>query len=210
MGAKISKKAALGIGAAAVVVAGGAAAAVMMTAKDPKETVIQAFETIWEEGQTLPSEEIFGWEELAQAMNTGDSEGGLTITLDSSTSPQVDAYAGAGLRLKGRNDVTNGKTDLNMGLIYGGMDLVNVDAYYGEDTLLVAVPELTGKVFSLELGEGLADRFKASPVLGPMLEQSGIDADGMAEYFNQLKALAESSDPNAGSVDFKGLFERYR
>ena len=39
---------------------------------------------------------------------------------------------------------------------YNGMDLANLNAYYGDDTLMLAVPELSGKVFTVDLGEGLA------------------------------------------------------
>ena len=38
---------------------------------------------------------------------------------------------------------------------------------------MLAVPELSAKVFTVDLGEGLADRIKNSPTVGPLLEQNG-------------------------------------
>ena len=44
-----------------------------------------------------------------------------------------------------KNDVENNKVSANMGIIYNGMDLVNLDLYYGDDTVMAAVPELSQK-----------------------------------------------------------------
>ena len=38
-------------------------------------------------------------------------------------------------------DRTNNRNAFNMGVIYNGMDLANFDAYYGDDTLMMAIPE---------------------------------------------------------------------
>ena len=68
--------------------------------------------------------------------------------------------AGSGLRIDAKNDVENNKVSANMGIIYNGMDLVNLDPYYGDDTVMAAVPELSPKVFTLDFGEGLEERLK--------------------------------------------------
>ncbi len=59
--------------------------------------------------------------------------------------------------------------------------------------LKAALPGVSGKVFTLDLGDGLADRMSQSPVVGPMLEQNNIDVTGMAEYFTQLIDEAEQN-----------------
>ena len=80
-----------------------------------------------------------------------------------------------------------------MGIIYNGMDLVNLDLYYGDDTVMAAVPELSPKVFTLDFGEGLEERLKNSPMLGSALEQSGVDASVMAEYMELLAEQARQT-----------------
>lgn len=98
-----------------------------------------------------------------------------------------------------------------MGVIYNGMDLANLNLYYGDHTLMAAVPELSSRVFTLDLGEGLGDRVKNSPVVAPALEQNGIDPAALAEYLNTLLAQAQQEDEGqTESLDLKGLMNRYR
>lgn len=47
-----------------------------------------------------------------------------------------------------------------MGVTYNDMDAANLNVYYGDETLMMALPELVDKVFTLDLSEGLADRVK--------------------------------------------------
>lgn len=47
---------------------------------------------------------------------------------------------------------------------------------------MMAVPELSGRVFTLDLGEGLGERIKNSPTVGPLLAENGVDVDGLAGY----------------------------
>ena len=47
------------------VAAAAALAYVKMTAKDPKQVVIDAFENIYKDGQVFPSEELFGFKDFA-------------------------------------------------------------------------------------------------------------------------------------------------
>lgn len=193
------------------VVSVAALAYVKMTAKDPKQVVIEAFENVYPEGQVYPMEELFGLKGFGETLKTADSQGGLTLKLDSCSEPTVNAFAGSGLRFEGKNDKANGKSSFNMGVIYNGMDLANLDAYYGDHTLMMAVPELSAKVFTVDLGDGLADRIKNSPTVGPLLEQNGVDVDGLAGYFTELmeeaeQAQAEGKEP----FDIEALFNRYK
>ena len=133
------------------------------------------------------------------------------LKLDSCSEPAVNTYAGSGLRIDAKNDVENNKVSANMGIIYNGMDLVNLDLYYGDDTVMAAVPELSPKVFTLDFGEGLEERLKNSPMLGSALEQSGVDASVMAEYMELLAEQArQTQEGQAASFDLKALMKRYR
>lgn len=200
------------VGAAAVaVVGGGVFAYTRLAGGDPKETVIQAFENVYTEGQTDPMEELFGLSEFAKAGISASQNSGLMLKLDSCSEPAVNAYAGSGLRIDAKNDVENNKVSANMGIIYNGMDLVNLDFYYGDDTVMAAVPELSSKVFTLDFGEGLEERLKNSPMLGPALEQSGVNVSVMTEYMELLAEQArQTQEGQAASFDLKALMKRYR
>lgn len=197
--------------AAVAVIAIAALAYVKMNAKDPKQVVIDAFENVYTEGQVFPYEELFGFKEFSKNAQTADSESGLTLKMDSCSDPTVNQFAGSGLRLEGKSDKTNKKSSFNMGVIYNGMDLANLDAYYGDDNLMLAVPELSGTVFTVDLGDGLADRIKNSPTVGPLLEESGVDVDGLAAYFTDLIAEAEQAEEEGKApFDMEALLTRYR
>ena len=147
--------------AAGVVAAAGAAAAfafTQMNAKDPKEAVVDAFQTAFSHEQVSPAEDIFGLSQFSSASVSSDAEAGLTLSLDSSSMEELNALTGGGLRISSRNDVSNKKSDANVGVVYNGMDVVNLDLYYGDHTLMAAIPELSEKVLTMDLGDGLADR----------------------------------------------------
>lgn len=197
--------------AAVAVVAVGAFAVVKLTAPDPKEVVIQAFENVYPEDQVLPFEEIFGLSDMLEASSTSNTQGSMTLVMDSCSDETIGAYAGTGIRLGSRSDMDNFKSDVNMALVYNGMDLANINFYYGDDTLMMSMPELTGKVFTVDLGEGLADRLKASPTLGPVLTESGVDVDGLAAYITEYFDWAESvSEEGEMPFDVAALLERYK
>lgn len=193
------------------VIAVAAFAVIKMTAKDPKEVVITAFENIWPKDQISPAEELFGTSEFAKAMSTTDSEGTLSLKFDSSTDDSVNAFAGIGLRFSGKNDIANKKSFFNMGLIYNDMDLANFNAYYGDDMMMLAVPELVNRVFTLDLGDGLADRIKNSPTVGAYLAENGVDSDALASYFQELMDEAENQAAGGSApFDLEALMNRYR
>lgn len=128
--------------AIAAVIAIAALVYMKMNTKDPKQVVIDAFENVFPEGQVYPSEELFGLKDFAETVKTADSQGGLTLKMDSCSDETVNTYAGSGLRFETKDDKTNGKSFFNMGVIYNGMDLANLNAYYGDDTLMLAVPRI--------------------------------------------------------------------
>jgi len=202
----------IGIGVAAVaVVAGGVFAFTRMDMKDPKETVIDAFEDAFFTDREMPVEEIFGGAAFVETAGKESREGGLSLKLESCSAEGSDAFLGSGIRISGRADVENARSDAGLGIIYNGMDLVNLNAYYGDDTLMVAVPELFSKVLTLDLGEGLAERVSASPVVGPYLEESGVDVEGLAAYCTEMAREAqEKMEGGKTDLDLGALMDRYK
>ena len=68
------------VGAAAVaVVGGGVFAYTRLAGGDPKETVIQAFENVYTEGQTDPMEELFGLSEFCRPEFGADVKAGQLL-----------------------------------------------------------------------------------------------------------------------------------
>lgn len=208
---KKSNKVVIGAVAAVAVVAAGAFGIVKMNEKDPKQVVIDAFESVYTEDQVYPIDELLGVSEFTKTAGTVNSEVSMTLKMDSCSEESVNAYAGSGMRIAGKNDITNKKSSAELGVIYNGMDLVTMDMYYGEEMLKMAVPELSGKVFALDLSDGIADRISASPVIGPMLEQNNIDVEGMAAYFSEMMEEAEKNQAEGKSTyDLEGLWNRYK
>ena len=208
---KKNGKVIIGAVAAVAVVAAGAFGISKLNEKDPKQVVIDAFESVYPEDQVYPIDELFGITQFADAAGTVNGEGGITLKMDSCSDENINTYAGSGMRISAKNDITNKKSSAEFAAIYNGMDLAKMEVYYGEDTLKAAVPELSGKVFTLDLGEGLADRLTQSPVVGPFLEQNHVDVTGMAEYFKELIDEAEKNQAEGKSTyDLEALWNRYK
>lgn len=205
---KSGKKKGLIIGGAVVGVAAvGALAFGLMGRKDPKEVVISAFENVYTEDQVQSLEELFGLSMFSENALTGDVEDSVTLILDDCSEEEVKALAGSGVRVTVKSDKTNKKSSADIALIYKDMDFINVDAYYGDEELMMAIPELSSKVFTIDLGEGLAQRIEDSPLVGPILEESGMDVEGLFGYFEEQLELAESGKAN---LDFDSLMTRYK
>ncbi len=203
---KKPKKTGLIVGVAVVAV--GAFAFTRMSQKDPKEVVITALENIYTDDQVKPMEELFGISQFAENAKTADLESSVTVILDDCSEPSVKEFAGSGIRVVGKDDKTNKRSFANFGVIYKDMDLANLDLYYGDETLMMAIPELSSKVFTMNLGEGLEQRIKESPILGPVLESSEIDVEGLFDYIEETKEQVEAGGMAAFDVD--ALWTRYK
>ena len=206
---KPKKKTGIIIGvAAAAVVAVGAFAFIRMSQKDPKEVVITAFENIYTDDQVEPLEELFGISQFTENAKTADLESSMTVILDDCSEPSVKEFAGSGIRVTGKDDKTNKKSFTNVGVIYKDMDLANLDVYYGDETLMMAVPELSAKVFTMDLGEGLKERIQSSPILGPALASSDVDVEGLFDYIEETKDQIESGTTT--TFDLEALRTRFK
>lgn len=205
---KSGKKKGILIGvAAAAVVAAGALAFSFMGKKDPKEVVIDAFENVYTEDQVNPLEELFGLSQFAENARTADVEDSFSLILEDCSQAEVKAFAGSGLKVSGKSDRTNNKSSADIAVIYKDMELANINAYYGNDTLMMAIPQLSGKVFTVDISDGLAERIESSPLVGPALKEAGVDVDGLFGYFQEEIELAESGQ---SVMDFEALMTRFK
>lgn len=199
--------------AAAAVVGIGIFGAVKLTEKDPKEVVIAAFENIYTEDQTKPMEELFGLSQFQEYSSGGSQQVEMELVLDDCSEEEAKKLAGGGIRTEFKCDWEKAVGSFNMGILFNNMDLVNLDLYYGDKTLIAAVPELSSRVFTLDLSDGLAERLKNSELLGPTLQYSDVDIEGVEdfcrEYTDWIKKKVEdgtASDP----YGIKDAWNRYK
>ena len=201
-------KAIIGVIAAVVVVVIAAFAALRLMEKDPKDVVIAAFENVHPKDQVYPTEELFGTSEMMKSLQTTSSEGGMTLKLSDSSDPFITQFAGSGLKMSGQNNLETKESAINIGLLVNDMEYLNLDAYYGGEKVIMAVPEISSKAFTLDLSKDLAQQFKDSPVFGELVKQQGIDVDGLALYIEELKAQTENKEDQPFNLD--ELLNRYK
>ena len=201
-------KAIIGVIAAVVVVVIAAFAALRLMEKDPKDVVIAAFENVHPKDQVYPTEELFGTSEMMKSLQTTSSEGGMTLKLSDSSEPFISQFAGSGLKMNAQNNLETKESAINVGLLLNDMEYLNLDAYYGGEKVIMAVPEISSKAFTLDLSKDLAQQFKDSPVFGELVKQQGIDVDGLALYIEELKAQTENKEDQPFNLD--ELLNRYK
>ena len=205
---KSGKKTGIIIGvAAAAAVAVGALAFSFMGRKDPKHVVIDAFENICPDDQVKPLEELFGISQFAENAKTADVEDSISLILEDCSEAEVREWAGSGFRVSAQSDKTNKKNAADIAVIYKDMELANLEIYYGDETLMMAIPQLSSKVFTMDLGEGLEQRLQSSPLIGPALEDSEVDIEGILDYFQEQVEKAESGE---AAFDLDSLRTRFR
>ena len=198
----------IGVIAAVVVVVIAAFAALRLMEKDPKDVVIAAFENVHPKDQVYPTEELFGTSEMMKSLQTTSSEGGMTLKLSDSSEPFISQFAGSGLKMSAQNNLETKESAINVGLLLNDMEYLNLDAYYGGEKVIMAVPEISSKAFTLDLSKDLAQQFKDSPVFGELVKQQGIDVDGLALYIEELKAQTENKEDQPFNLD--ELLNRYK
>ncbi len=206
------KLAAIAVAAAAVVGIGIFGATKLME-KDPKEVVITAFENIYTEDQVKPMEELFGLSQFQEYSSGGSQQVEMELVLDDCSEEEAKKLSGGGIRTEFKCDWEKAVGSFNMGILFNNMDLVNLDFYYGDETLMAAIPELSSRVFTLDLSEGLAERLNNSELLGPTLQYSDVDIeeveDFCREYADWIKgkmADGTASDP----YGIKDAWNRYK
>lgn len=206
-GPKKSKKWVIPAAVAGAVVVVGAAALAMSRREDPKETVINAFKSIVEKDAFSPADEMFGSRELGEKLSKDSMQGTVSLTLESCMDPTVNSLATGSLTIGMLRDVENKKASVSYGLGYGGMELADLDLYFDEKQIVAAVPALSSKAFTLNYGEDLEGQLSASPYLGGVLEQYGMDAAGMGHY---IETCMDMADREQKLFDVKELWQRYK
>ena len=210
--AKSKKGTIIAIVAAIVVAIVGISAFAIMNTKtaDPKQVVLDAFKTVNPEGEISPMEELFGWSKIPGNLKQESSEIALTVKMDSCSYADVNAYAGIGLRMGVKEDIAAENSEMNVAVLYKDMDLANLNLYVGDKTLVMAIPELSSKVFTLAIDDTLGDRIKNSPIVGPILAENGVDLDAYLTYMDELVAQAEDQEgTEVQALDLKTMLDRY-
>lgn len=203
------KKIGIIAGIVALVAVAGVSAAVVKSDmfKDPKEAVIEAFKSVYEEEQVSHLDEIFGFTELAESARTQGSEVGMTLKLDDSDNYYTDSLIGSGIEIQSKNDIENKKTSVMMGIQYQEMDLAHMDMYLDEKELMVAIPELFTKVFALNYADDLQGQLENSPMLGEYILDMGIELDAFSDYIDYAYSFQNEEDVPFNVV---ALWERYK
>lgn len=194
------------IGAAAAVIVLAGILFVLFGKTDPKEAVIGAFRSLYEE-TTYPIDELFGFEEMMERSSEENYESELSLVVESVDDPDLSILTSGGMTVKAATDVENNSSMVSMGLQYGGMDLVSMEVYADGDMLMVQVPEMSDTIFTLDLTRDLAEQVAASPYLGQiLLESYGMTAE---DFKNYVDALTDAADPENGvnAADPLGLLE---
>ncbi len=193
-----------GAAVAAVAVIGGVAFW-QMNKQDPKDVVIEAFKGVMAEGQTDPMEEIFGWKALGKKLYSDSYQVNMDLTLGEllgSTEMQ-----GTGFTIDAREDRESRAMDMDLGFQYGEIPMFNAKVYLDDSEMAVALPpDMTNKVFTLNLEEDLNTQIANSPYLGKTLADMGMDLQGYADYMKKANELSHSETP---MFDFKALWDRY-
>lgn len=203
------KTAAIAIAAAAVIGI-GAFAAVKLMEKDPKEVVIAAFENIYTEDQVNPMEELFGVSGFGEFTQETSQQVRTEIVLDSCSDEMVNQVAGGGIRTEVKYDMENQKGTLDLGILFNQMDLVTMNFYYGDETVMAAIPELSGKVFTLDVSDGLVERIENSPTLGPIMASSGMDMKALAEFYQEYMEWIKKKVEDGTASDPYGIREVWK
>lgn len=208
----VGKIAAIAVAAAAVIGI-GAFAMVKMTEKDPKEVVIAAFENIYTEDQVNPMEELFGVSGFQQYATAVNQQVEMELMLDECSEETVNNLSGGGFRTEFKYDKENQKGTFDLSILFNRMNLITMNAYYGDETIMAAVPELSGKVFTLDVSEGLVERLESSPTLGPALAMSDIDVRALADFYQEYMEWIQKKIEDGTASDpygLKDVWRRYR
>lgn len=204
----------LAVGAVVLVAAAGVGVAAIgsRSFKDPKDTVIDAFKSVYQEERIDYMDDIFGYKELYKAMGKESMEVGLGLTLDKTENYYLSDFTGSGFDMLVRSDAANLKYQGDFGFRYSGMDVLNAEFYMDDKEIMVAVPELTKKTFTLNYADDLEGQIEKSPFLGqqisPYLSSGQFDLQAAMEY-NEYMMLIQNQEEGS-PFNLKEMWERYK
>ncbi|WP_294147621.1 zinc ribbon domain-containing protein [uncultured Clostridium sp.] len=179
----------------------------MTSQKNPKDVVIGAFKSIVAEGQTNPAEEIFGLTAMGEKLNKESSEVNMEMTVEGSSDETLNQLVSGKIGFTTLNDVENNKMFVAMGLGYADMNLANLEIYLDQKEMIMAIPELSSKAFSLNYADDLEGQVANSPYVGPILSEAGMDLTGLNNYLAKCTELA-SGDTELFNI--QELWKRYK
>lgn len=178
------------VAAAAVAVVGvGIFAVTHLTAKDPKVVVAEAFMSLTEDSTNHPLEQIFGLKQMRENALTGNYEAEFDLTLSQLSAPDLEILSGGGLTVQEQTDHEAGNSWASVGLNYKGLQLGEIQAYYDDAVLQLAVPDFSSRVFQIDMGDGLKEQIANSPLLemaGMSQEEKDVIAEYYAGYLNSI------------------------
>ena len=207
---KSGKKAGIIVAVIAVIAIIAAAAYFMAPKKDAKTVVVDAIASAVNTEETSPLEEIFGWEEFYEAMKTSPYQVDLEVQLDGGSEDLADLTSGK-LFMTSKADPESRSSSAVFGIGYAGMDLAKLQAYMDDTNLIMAIPELSSKAFTLNYKDDLAGRIKNSELISSALESSGMDPEETANYITEyFQYLQDNSYGADMPFDLKALWSRYR
>lgn len=196
-----------GVVALAAVAVVGVSAAMLMKSEDPKETVIGAFKSVYEEDTVNHLDDIFGFTGMAETMKTESAYVDMALKVDSSNISGTEMAIGSGINIQSQSDVQAQKSAAVVGVQYQGMDLLHAEAYFDDTEIMVAIPELSSRVFALNYADDLQGQIERSPFLGEYIMYSGIDMDAFTEYIDYIYEVQNAEEK---PFDVAALWERYK
>ena len=120
----------------------------------------------------------------------------------------LDMFQGAGITVEAATDIANKRFFENIGISYGGMDIANLH-FYGDDTyLMVAMPEFTSKVLTVNYAEDLSEQIANSPLMegtGTVLTEE--DREIIDNYISYVTGIYTGEKK---PFDLEASWQRYK
>jgi hypothetical protein len=191
-----------------IAVVGVAASMMLIKKEDPKEVVIQAFKSVYEEETVNHLENIIGFSEIYERAIKENNEVNLSLKLADSSMSELAAFTGTGFDIQGKTDQEANKSIATIGIQFQDMDLLHLDGYLDDKEFMMAIPELSESVFTINYADDLQGQIENSPFLGEVFLESGIDFDAFGEYMEQVQNY--DSDGKNTLFDLTALWDRYK
>ena len=163
--------------------------------KDPKETVMDAFATLAAGASAKGLVDELGITEIMEGLEEKPFTVGMKFALDETNVSELEMLKSGSIYTEIACDTEAKKALLDLGVGFGGSDLVSGQFYVDEKQLAVAVPELLDKVFYIEF-DNIIKNFKDS-ALFDMMEMSESDIAEIEEAFEAMEKAAEDVDVEA-------------
>ena len=203
--------AAIAVAAVLVLVVVGVLAAKIFGGGNSKEIVIDALSGVFNDKTERPMEEIFGLKEMAKTLQTDNTQVSLGLKVENCDPSIAGEYAemliGSGITVLAKNDLKNKKYFANVKAQYQNMDLLSSEVYQDDKLLMLKIPEVSERAFTLNYADDLAEQISNSPYMGAYIEESGIDVTIIEDY---VKLLQKAQENGTSSVDIAGLWKRYK